>query len=278
MRLDPQFVTALPTDKNISTASDITFAAATANQLPKEYFLNGVADVDLLINFDRKTNLPLNPFKFTLNNMTVIDTNGTTTVTSPQTLDQNATFFYARVHSPRNRAMCPTASGSCSGTVNFFYEVYAKSPTATQRGLITTLLGNSPKKSLDSVNWYRNMKHNLSSDGNVTGSSYNTTTTPVTISPSNYTTNTSLVATVAAYTYSGTQGYPYKTTVTIDSSLNDTQSWLIYDPLNPHPVVVNRAELEFYGPGTWSSDTGAAESVNDANDKKNKNTNRRIRW
>ena len=281
MRAQSKYGGVANVDQNVTKGSNISFTTANGYPLLKDFFLSGVADIELLINFNRKTDKPLNPFKFTLIDMTVADENGTTTddtLPQPQVLDQNATFFYARVHSPRNRAMCPTASGSCGGNVNFFYEIYAKNATTVQRGLITTLLGTSPKKSLDSVNWYRNLEHNLSSDGNVTSSSYNTMTTPITISPVNYTVNTALVATTAAYTYSGTRGYPYKTTVTVDSSLNDTQAWLIYDPLNPHPVVANRAELEFYGPGEWSSDTGAAESVDDAGSEKNRNTNRRIRW
>ncbi len=273
MRLQPKYVTEPPVDKNISIADPITFTSVGSNQLPKEYFMDGVADIELLINFDRKTDKPLNPFKFTVNDMTVADENGTTTVTSPQTLDQNATFFYARVHSPRNRAMCNGVT--CYGNVNFYYEVYAKTPTATEKGLITTLLGNSPKKSLDSVNWYRNTVHNLNSDGNVTASHQNIpiyTGTPVSFSQNN-----TMAVSTGTYNYDGSNGYPFKGTVTVNSSLNETQQWLIFDPYKDG-AIEGTAELEYYGPGSWSSDTGADESVNDASGKKNRNTNRRIRW
>ncbi|WP_373033680.1 hypothetical protein [Sulfurovum sp.] len=279
-RLQAKYVTALPVDRNISVADDITFTSALAKSLPKEFFLNGDGFIEMLINFDRKTDLPLNPFKFTINDITIVDENGTTTQTSPQAINEDATFFYARVHSPRSRAMCTTAGGSCTGNINFYYEVYAKSPTAVEQGLITTLLGNVPKKSLDSVNWYRNTEHDLSSDGNVSGSS---TLIPVGTAPT-YTPNPTLVATTAAYNYTGSKGYPYKGTVTVDTTVavtadaNQTQPWLIYDQFNPHPATTNSVELEFYGPGAWSSDTGAAESVTDSGNKKNKNTNRRIRW
>ncbi len=279
-RLQAKYVTALPVDKNISVANNIVFNTADAKVLPKEFFLSGDGFIELLLNFNRKTNQPLNPFKFTVNDVQITDANGTTTLTSPETINEDATFFYARVHSPRSRAMCATTGGSCNGNVNFYYEVYAKAPTTTEQGLITTLLGSVPKKSLDSVNWYRNTEHNLSSDGNVTGSFYNI---PVGTTPS-YVPNTSLVATTATYNYTGSKGYPYKGTVTVDSTAatgpdtNQTQSWLIYDQFNPHPATTDSVELEFYGPGSWSSDTGPEGSVTDTSGNKNKNTNRRIRW
>ncbi|MEN8146911.1 MAG: hypothetical protein ABFR02_04755, partial [Campylobacterota bacterium] len=281
MRLQAKYVTALPVDNiTIPVADDITFTTLNGKELPKEFFLNGTASLELLLNFDRKTNLPLNPFKFTINDITVVDENATTTVVSPEIINKDATFFYARVHSPRSRAMCNGVT--CNGTVNFYYEVYGKNTTTVEQGLITTLLGAVPKKSLDSVNWYRNTEHNLSSDGNVTGSTQNIPIfagTPVSFTP-----NIVTATTVGNYNYDGSNGYPFKGTVTVDSSeavtadTNQTQSWLIYDQFNPHPATIKNVELEYYGPGSWSSDTGPAGSVTDESGNKNRNTNRRIRW
>ncbi len=281
MRLDAKYVTALPVEnKIIPVTDDITFTTGNAKELPKEFFLNGTASLELLLNFDRKTNQPLNPFVFTLNDITVVDENATTTDVSPEIIDKDATFFYARVHSPRSRAMCNGVT--CNGTVNFYYEVYGKDTTAVEQGLITTLLGAVPKKSLDSVNWYRNTEHNLSSDGNVSGSTQNIpifSGTPVSFTP-----NIVAATTIGNYNYDGANGYPFKGTVTVDSSVasgpdsNQTQPWLIYDQFNPHPATIKNVELEYYGPGTWSSDTGPAGSVTDTGGNKNRNTNRRIRW
>lgn len=233
----------------------------------------------LAFNYPRTTNTPINPF--IVGGLSNVDVNSTYTGTAPEgtanidgtdDADDNVTFVYGRTHMARTRAMCN--AGSCNGNMNFYYEFYGDEDA--NRTLITQLLAPAvPQRSIDSVNWYRNTEHNVSTDGNVTGSSTNN---PIHIpSPGFYTTIGS--TTSATYTYSGSKGYPYKGTITVLNALTGgTQSWLIYDKYRPDPATEIRGELEYYGPGKWSSDTGAAESVDDTGTEKNRNTNRRIRW
>ncbi|MCJ7765599.1 MAG: hypothetical protein MUP09_06620, partial [Thiovulaceae bacterium] len=233
-------------------------------------------------HYPRATNLPVNPFVLYGNevdvdvNSTYVSTStppaseGTAYIDGTDSDDNNITYVYGRVHSPRYRAMCSGAP--CSANVTFFYELYAdKDANAT---LITTLLGNNKQRSIDSVNWYRNSEHNTSTDGNVTYTTQNVPGTPVQTTFS-YTTQTSW----SNYQYDGIKGFPYKGSITIPQSLTSgIPSWLIYDKYNAGATQV-QSELEFYGPGEWSSDTGADTSVKDTGTtNRNQNTNRRIRW
>jgi len=231
----------------------------------------------LSFNYPRKTNEPVNPF-IVYGDKARADVNSTYTGTAPEGTayidgsddagsGDQITFVYGRTHMARTRAMCN--GGNCTGNVTFFYEFYGdQDANAT---LINTILTN-PQRSIDSVNWYRNSEHNTSADGNVTSivSTIPGSGTPI-ITP--YPTNSS-----AAVNYNGTQGYPYKSTLKIY-----TQSWLVYDPFN----VIDPAnaaqqlvtgQLEYYGPGSWSSNIGAETSVKDDGTNRNQNSNRRIRW
>ena len=196
---------------------------------------------------------------------------GTAVITGTDSDDTNITYVYGRVHSPRYRAMCSGAP--CAANVTFFYEFYAdKEANAT---LITNLLGTSPKRSVDSVNWYRNTLHNTATDGNVT---YTTQNVPGATTQSTFTHATQTSS--ASYEYNGDEGFPYKGSITIPQSLTiGAPSWLIYDKYIPNSNTTSvQGEIEYYGPGQWSSDAGPAESMTDTGGKKNKNTNRRIRW
>ena len=238
--------------------------------------------LQLSFNYPRTTNTPVNPFRID-GNETTVDVNstyvggapiGTAEVNGTDLADANVTFVYGRSHMARTRAMC---SGSpCTGNVTFYYEFYGDKDA--NKTLITALLTpDSPKRSIDTVNWYQNTKHVTGNgDGNVTSASFNIP--PNLISGSyqpvytQYTSNTS-----AALKYDGTKGFPYKATIELSSPTN-TQSWLIYDKYNV-ATPRNSGQLEYYGPGSWSSNTGAEETVKDSGTtNRNENTNRRIRW
>ncbi len=242
------------------------------------------ASLAFWFNYDRATNQPVNPFRI-LGSEVRVDVNstystsstpaadeGTANIDGTDTDDSNLTFVYGRTHMPRTRAMC---NGSpCGGNVTFFYEFYGDKDA--NKTLIGNLLGTSPKRSVDSVNWYRNTLHNTATDGNVTSSSQNIPGDLIKL-PAAFTHSTQ--TTSATYSYDGSKGYPYKGTVRVpNSGTLGTQSWLIYDKYQPDPAPEISGELEYYGPGSWSSNTGAAESVKDATGNKNRNTNRRIRW
>lgn len=263
---------------NSETDANITFPSTPPSTgenmtlpLPKVVFdqgatLKGGAIIDLKTNFNRTTNQAVNPFRFTVNDLTLND--AVNTITGTQSVDENATFFYSRVHTPRNRAMCDGA-GNCIGTVTLEYEVYAKQPSTIEREFLT-VLGATLNRSRDSVNWYRNGIH-TNNEGNVSAAAFSPSS--VTLTP-----GTTTATTPVSYNYTGGKGYPYKGTVTVNAATNETQSWLIYDKFNA-AATTKSIELEFYGPGTWSGSAGADESIdNAARTDKKKNTNRRIRW
>ena len=240
----------------------------------------------LSFNYSRTTNTPINPFRIDAN-QTVVDVNASYTGTAPGSPadivgedndgDGNVTFVYGRTHMPRYRAMCDAASlNNCTGAVTFFYEFY--SDKDANRTLITTLLGNAPKRSVDSVNWYRNTLHNTSTDGNISATTQTIpgTTTPLVFVAGDHTTQT----TSKGYVYNGTQGYPYKATINIpNSTLNGVPPWMVYDKYQADPAVNMSGALEFYGPGNWTSSGGdSLDTKSTSNTDANKNTNRRIRW
>ena len=163
--------------------------------------------------------------------------------------------------------MCGDASASCAGTVDYYFEFYANQAAeldANTRALITAILPDaSRKRSLDSVNWYRNTQH-TAVEGDVTNPS---TSTALTESSSSFNNGVQSIS----FNYSGTQGYPFKDTLLIQANTN-VQPWLIYDPYVPAATVLN-SPIEFYGPGSWSSQSGQKTSTTTQ-----KKTNRRIRW
>jgi len=235
-------------------------------------------------NYLRATNTAVNPFMVfgtqarvdakSVYTGTAAENGGTVDIIGNDTsADQNVTFVYGRAHAPRFRAMCDGAA-ACPGNVTFFYEFYAdQDANAT---LINTLLGADKRRSIDSVNWYRNNKHDTSTDGNISGTSQNIPGDLVhNAGQFSHTTQTS----ASTYSYSGTSGYPYKGTITIpQSSVAGAPSWLIYDKYQPDSnTTAMQSELEYYGPGTWTS-TGKLDTHSSDNPTKSRNTNRRIRW
>lgn len=244
--------------------------------------LQGSTQVDLRYNFDRSPNVPHDPFSLqsvslvadcnvtaacTMNAGGVANYTPNSTGSSTQLYTNTATVLYARVNAPRKRVMCSSSSGSCTGSMLFFYEFYASQAadqTPATRALITAILpDNIRQRSLDSVNWYRNNQHNVA-DGLVTATTQGASVTPGAMTTQNG-------VTTAAYTYSGSKGYPYKDTVTITAGAG-VEPWLIYDPYNAN-ARRTRGSLEFYGPGSWTSTSGQKTSTGTK-----KKTNRRIRW
>ena len=243
----------------------------------------GRSPINYNINFDRNINVPHNPFTFTTVSMTAqcavtancrinAQQSGTYLPTTTQPFPNTVTtVLYGRVNVPRVRSMC-NASGNCNGNVTFFYEFYSDRNDAN-RSVLAGVVGAAPQRSLNSPNWYQNTAHNTATDGSVTAVNVPIPvgTTPV------YTQNGTTTTTI--YNYTGSRGYPYKATITIPrSSVSGVQPWLVYDKYNPNAATV-RGEVEYYGPGEWSSTNGAESSIQGQSDtKRNKNTNRRIRW
>ena len=235
--------------------------------------------VDLRVDYDRATNVPHNPFTITTTSLTTdcnvtalctMNANGVSNYTpnTTQLFGNTATVLYSRVNAPRKRVMCDSSSGSCNGSMLFFYEFYADQnadQNPATRALVTAILPDSIRqRSIDGANWYRNYYHNAPADGQVSGTSQSTSV----IGGASVFNNG--VQTIN-YTYTGARGYPYKDTVTATAPAG-VEPWLVYDPYIPAATQV-KGQLEFYGPGSWSSSTGQKASTGSK-----KKTNRRIRW
>lgn len=235
--------------------------------------------LSLWFNYVRETNVSVNPFVLRGQNVVVevnstysstsnpVAAEGSATITGSDSDDTNITYVYGRAHAPRYRAMCD--GSPCTANVTFFYEFYAdKDANAT---LITNLLGTNKRRSIDSVNWYRNSLHNTVDDGNITMTTQNVPGVTPQLSFTHATQTTS-----SNYVYTGSD-FPYKGTITIpQSSTLGAPSWLIYDKYKPDSNTTSmESAVEYYGPGKWSS---TVEGSTTKSETKGRNTNRRIRW
>ncbi len=125
---------------------------------------NGTTFIEYKLNFDRKLNLVVNPFKMSLNGINIIDedsvteTGGTVTIT-----DKNATMYYARTRASK-----------------FFYEdiidSWVRTPIAVDvycdLGFVTGCpnMGiETDKAQIDEMNWWLSLGHDMDrEDGNIT--------------------------------------------------------------------------------------------------------------
>ncbi len=221
---------------------------------------NGTAELELLMNFGRVIDTPIDPFKFTINDLNVTDTDSVSV--SDSTVDLNATMYYGRVHTSRNRVGCVN-SAACTAIIPLYYEIYASNSSDPLIANVSS--GNL--LSIDDINWYQNTIH-TTDDGNITGRFE-----PKNISAiSNF--NNSLNDSVvdfknAFFSYTGNKGYPYKTSIDINAS-----EWLIYHRFN-NTATKNSFELEFNSAGNVA---GKHIGVSGSDSNASINTNRRITW
>lgn len=262
--------TGLILNSTIPVGADLNFVNGTANV--------GANDTTLvtMFNFTRDSSTPVNPFRILGTDIGISATDDDNVYgESNNTMTGQATFVYGRVHMPRTRAMCTVSP--CTANTTYFYEFYGDRDA--NRSLIVSLLGATPARSVDSVNWYRNTLHTAgSNDGNVSSVSNLPAIVTVPTAPPGITQNGA--TTSVRFVYTGANGYPYKTTATLQSvpgGVQNTQPWLIYDKYGATSIS---SQVEYYGRGQWSSDIGATESVKDAGPttNRNQNTNRRIKW
>lgn len=164
----------------------------------------------------------------------------------------NAVFLYGRADAPDYRFN--TVSG-CGRIYFEFYNTIANNPIVT--GIFA---GKMPPLSLSpDRNWYQNTDHNTSLHGSVS-----------TFTVSNVTSTTTgclgtagLGTQKSGFVYNGTQGYPYRATVTLDAS-----DWL--------DMPNNNFGLEYRQVGAW---IGVKSGSNQATDQNAElNSNRRIMW
>lgn len=250
--------------------------------------MNGEAQIELNLNFNRQVNVAINPIVLTYDDFNVT----CTTLANCQSqadmsvnhnpdgvVDSNQSILhiYGRVHTPRTRiADTNPATLDANGTVPIYYEFYcnpALAPTCNIADYnivnagISGIVPISPNAllSTDNILWYSQVEHNTSVDGNTT-----TTRTKNGVNDAQFNTMNIIPGERSAtYTYKGNKGYPYKATIELN-----TQDWLIYHRFNP-AAINNDFELEFYSIGGWSGvDKGSANVDSNAST----NTNRRISW
>lgn len=212
---------------------------------------NGTAEFNYKINFDRNRSKVVNPFIVIVNEINATDSDNV----SGAKAGGNATFVYGRTHASRQRYQGPT------GTANIYFESYCFGGGCNK----TLLNGFSPNmQRTDDVRWYVNEAHTVTDDGfvgivvekigtNVVGDIVDATDNPIG-NPS-----------VTTLNYSGSKGYPYKTTMQ-----NEASPWLIY-PTAPR----NEFQVEFSNQGDW---TGENETTTTTQDSNASITNRRIMW
>ena len=226
----------------------------------------GVANLELNINFDRAVNNEVNPFEFEITDLTVTDANGATT---EESVNQSAIYLYGRAHAPRYRVDV----GANTKPALIYYEYFSDDSTTARADYN---LSGDDSRSSDSLQWFINTLHN---PGTANGGAGGDGTVYVTsqkagsglIHQYSLEDNASVNATTAVYTYDGSSGYPHKGTIRII-----TDSWLVYDRYNVN-AVDNEFEIEF------NENLGDSEGLEgsadvDEDDTVNTNTSRRINW
>jgi hypothetical protein len=229
---------------------------------------DGTTHIEYNLNFDRKVNQPVDPFRLALKKVEVEDNE-----TAPYTVygyddsSDTATFLYGRVHAPRYRVDCNVTGMNepcTSGGLAMYFEFYSKDSNLSLR----QSLAPDVNRSKDAIYWFRNGMHELT-DGNITSVTQRFVS-PVEVSvPTAATWDNTNHTELWKFQYTGKDGYPYKAAMGIDSN-----HWLLYNRYDAN-ATTNTFELEFNaGPGTKAGQDNLGSTDNDGD----ANTNRRIRW
>ncbi|WP_333803761.1 LamG-like jellyroll fold domain-containing protein [Sulfurospirillum sp.] len=207
----------------------VTLANSSSYRIPLSKALfdsttRGMAETNYLINFDRNSTKPVQPFRFTIQNLT---TNDADLASGAVTLNQNATFYYGRVYSTDYRETSPIPA-----TIR--YEVYCANCNATGFNAIGM---QSPL----SISWYQNPLHTNTTFGNV--SQFGKIGTTTIANP-----NTS---TINAQGFDTSHPLTNATAPYVDRILMTPSAWLIFNPFNAN-ATTNDFNVEFTRAGNWS--------------------------
>ena len=221
---------------------------------------NGTGNFRYRLNFDRNLTKSVNPFRMTINNMIIIDSDS---VTGNNLLDKNATYVFGRTHASRQRYDIPT------GTANIYFENYCFGT-----GCIKALINGFTSTNTDDIRWFINTAH-TSTDG-VTGTAVekNSIDKVREISPTTiFSPPSPRVEKTLEYKDNGTDyadnSYPYKTTME-----NDASPWLIYNEDDP-TATRNEFQVEFGSSSSWSGERDTNTTTRDVGAVR---TNRRSNW
>lgn len=188
----------------------------------------GMAEMNYRINFDRNITKPVQPFRFTIQDLTTTDTD---LASGAMTLNQNATFYYGRVYSTDYRGPTPTIPTTIR------YEVYCKD---CNRAVFTIAGIESPT----SLYWFQNPLHVIT-DGIVFQFAKIGTTTIAnpngsTINANGFDTSHPLTNATAPY---------------VDRILMTPSAWLLFNLFNAS-ATTNDFNVEFIRSGNWSGAGG----------------------
>lgn len=210
----------------------------------------GVANPVVRVNFDRNNAQPVNPFDFTVNQVTVTDADG---VTGTQNLNAAARFYYGRVHAPEYRFT------GANGNGRIYFEVFCG--TGCNNALLPA---NHPMS--DETDWFMNGAHVDPADGtvnNINGNAHVGVGAPVVIGGVNVAANGNGFI-PRGFTYDASQGYPYKATMQIPGK----DAWLDFNPTD--------FDIEFLG--NASNWIGEQKNTTSTDSTATPVTNRRIMW
>ncbi len=209
--------------------------------------VNGTAVLSYKINVDRNSTKVVDPFRLNFADINYTDTDS---ISGNINLDENITFLYARLHTPRYRI------NGTDGNITHYYEVYCSTcnPSSGNFG------GAIGMGSVDSVNWYRNPAHTSTALGKLLSAS-----TP---RRSHYITSSIVAGNLFRESVSyNNDTFPHRAIMDVNAS-----PWLIYNRFDS-TANVNSYDLEFNKKGTTSDD-----APNMTNDSAEVNSNRRIMW
>ncbi len=234
------------------------------NNFTKE--LNGTMNIQINYNYDKNaTNLTMNPKRLNIAGLLVdcnvsanciISANQNNNYSYSQTAPINnaVNFVQGRTHAPRYRI-----DGNQSNII-LYQEIYWDGNAICNPN--TVILPNNQMLSVDSINWYRNTRHQAT-DGSATLSENR---------PTIYVTELNQTLPLNGHSLHGlryndaTLGYPYRSTMNIN-----TDNWLIYHRFDAN-ATVNSLDIEFNQEGSGIDESKMVD------DNAEVNSNRRIMW
>jgi len=261
-------------DNNIP--SDINGTLDTTNDfitLPTTNFRNdqnGSISTKLHLNFERKTNVAVNPRRVTYGNYNIncttpsecrfnADLRSDKETEGNVTITQSINHLYGRTNSPRK-----VFSGA-DGISPIYFEVHCNATDSFGVGCNKNLLPNgSDSNTTDDPRWFINSQH-TSNDGVIgtVGQKNYSKVSATNPAPFGAPTNVSLH-------YDEGSGYPYKATMD-----NIASKWLIYNKYDASKSK-NEFEVEFVkGASSWG---GVDDANSTSQTQENSKTNRRIMW
>lgn len=211
----------------------------------------GMAETNFRINFDRNSTKPVQPFRFTIQDLNTTDTDF---ASGAITLNQDSVFYYGRVNSTDYRDASPI-------NTTIRYEVYCKDCNRANFNIMGT-------QSPTSLIWYQNPIHVIA-DGNVSQFT-SVTTGPKATTIANSTTSNINNGFDISHTLTNATA-PY-----VDRIKMTPSAWLLFNLFNAS-ATTNDFNVEFIhsDDGNWSGQGRLGKTV-DVNTSTR--TNRRMEW